>query len=69
MIVITRNKLQNDVRPSFQKEWENKNYIRDRIDAYPTMEEQLDMQYHDQVNGTTKWKDAIAKIKADNPKT
>ena len=25
MIVITRNKLQNDVRPPFQKEWENKN--------------------------------------------
>lgn len=54
---------------TLRKEWENKNYIRDRIDAYPTMEEQLDMQYHDQVNGTTKWKDAIAKIKADNPKT
>jgi len=26
------------------------------------------MQYHDEVNGTTTWKDAIAKVKADNPK-
>ena len=29
---------------------------------------QLDMMYHDQVNGTTTWKDAIAKVKSDNPK-
>jgi len=36
--------------------------------AYPSIQEQLDMQYHDQVNGTTTWKDAIAKVKADNPK-
>ena len=54
---------------TLKKEWEDKNYIRDRIVAYPSAGEQLDMQYHDQVNGTTKWKDAIAKIKADNPKT
>jgi hypothetical protein len=26
------------------------------------------MQYWDNVNGTTTWKDAIAKVKADNPK-
>jgi len=26
------------------------------------------MQYWDSVNGTTNWKDAIAKIKSDNPK-
>ena len=36
--------------------------------AYPSLKEQLDLQYWDQVNGTTKWKDAIAKIKSDNPK-
>jgi len=27
------------------------------------------MQYHDEINGTTTWKDAIAKVKTDNPKT
>jgi len=32
------------------------------------MIEQLNMQYHDQINGTTTWKDAITKVKADNPK-
>jgi len=26
------------------------------------------MQYWDNVNGTTTWEDAIAKVKADNPK-
>ena len=43
-------------------------HIEPRIREYPTIQEQLDMQYHDEVNGTTTWKDAIAKVKADNPK-
>ena len=36
--------------------------------AYPSWEDQLDMQYHDLVDGTTTWEDAIAKVKEDNPK-
>ena len=36
--------------------------------VYPSWQEQMDMQYWDNVNGTTTWKDAIAKVKADNPK-
>ncbi len=39
---------------------------RDRV--YPSIQEQLDMQYWDSVNGTTTWKDAVAKVKSDNPK-
>jgi len=39
-----------------------------RQDAYLSWQEQMDMQYWDQVNGTTTWKDAIAKVKSDNPK-
>ena len=39
-----------------------------RAAAYPSLQEQMDMQYWDSVNGTTTWKDAIAKVKADNPK-
>ena len=34
---------------------------------YPKLEEQLDMQYWDNVNGTTIWKDKIAEIKTANP--
>ena len=44
-------------------------YVRKRQEAYPGVWEQLDMIYWDQVNGTTKFKDAIAKVKADNPKS
>lgn len=36
---------------------------------YPEIHEQLDMQYWDSVNGTTIWKDVIAKVKSDNPKS
>ena len=44
-------------------------YQRDRATAYPSIQEQLDMQYWDKVNGTTNWEDAIAKVKSDNPKS
>ena len=42
-------------------------YQRDRV--YPSIGEQLDMQYKDLLNGTTTWKDAVAKVKSDNPKS
>ena len=49
--------------------WVNPNqYKDDRASAYPSIQEQLDMQYWDSVNGTTTWADAIAKVKADYPK-
>ena len=43
-------------------------YQRDREIQYPSIQEQLDMQYWDKVNSTTTWQDAIAKVKSDNPK-
>lgn len=49
-------------------EWIANQYQRDRALQYPSIQDQLDMQYWDQVNGTTTWKDAVAKVKADNPK-
>ena len=52
-----------------QADYDSKQYQRDRAVAYPSIQDQLDMQYWDQVNGTTTWKDAVAKVKADNPKT
>ena len=50
-----------------QAEYDANQYQRDRV--YPSIQEQLDMQYWDKVNGTTNWEDAIAKVKLDNPKT
>ena len=46
----------------------NNGYKRARQEAYPSIPEQLDMQYWDGVNGTTTWADAIAQVKADHPK-
>ena len=43
-------------------------YARDRALAFPSIGDQLDMQYHDLLDGTTTWKDAVAKVKSDNPK-
>jgi len=43
-------------------------YARDRRASYPSIQEQLDMQYWDSVNGTTTWKDAIEAVKTEHPK-
>ena len=43
-------------------------YKNDRVMEYPEIADQLDMLYWDQVNGTTLFKDAITKVKAENPK-
>jgi len=51
-----------------QAEYDSKQYQRDRAIAYPSLQDQADMQYWDAVNGTTTWQDAIAKVKADYPK-
>ena len=55
---------------ALQSAWDAEfdSYKSKRRAAFPSLEEQLDMQYWDAVNGTTTWKDAIAKVKSDNPK-
>ena len=53
---------------STMEEYDAQEYARNRATAYPSIGDQLDMQYHDQIDGTTTWKDAVAKVKADNPK-
>ena len=44
-------------------------YATLRSQEYPSHEEQFDMQYHDQVDGTTTWKDTIQAVKDKYPKT
>ena len=43
-------------------------YKTARQEAYGSIQDQLDMQYWDGVNGTTTWADHIAQVKSDNPK-
>ena len=56
----------NVKKAELQAEYDANQYQRDR--QYPSIGDQLDMQYHDLLDGTTTWKDAVAKVKSDNPK-
>lgn len=51
-----------------QAEYEANQYQRDRAKEYPSIQEQLDMQYWDKINGTNNWQDAINAVKAKYPK-
>jgi hypothetical protein len=51
-----------------QTAYDAKEYQRDRAKVYPEIGDQLDMIYHDQVDSTTTFKDAIKAIKDANPK-
>jgi hypothetical protein len=69
--IVAKDNSGNDVSIDWTQvnAWTNPDqYKIDREVAYPSIQEQLDMQYWDNVNGTTTWKDAIAKVKSDNPK-
>lgn len=43
-------------------------YMRLREAEYPPLAEQMDMMYHDQVNGTNHWFELIESIKLKYPK-
>ena len=66
-VTIDETKVAEEIK-KLQAEYEANKYQRDRADAYPSIQEQLDMQYWDAVNGTKKWQEAIAKVKTDKPK-
>jgi len=47
---------------------ERQNAVRaTRRNAYGDLGSQLDMQYHDSIDGTTTWKDHVASVKTANP--
>ncbi len=49
--------------------WKDPNeYQYKRENEYPRIQDQLDMQYHDLLNNTTTWKDAIKAVKDKYPK-
>ena len=66
--VKTSNTEKDKKVAALQAEYDALQYQRDRATSFPSIGDQLDMQYHDELNGTTTWKDAVAKVKADNPK-
>ena len=51
-----------------QAEHDSKAYARARAEAYAPIGDQLDMQYHDSVNGSRTWLDHIEAVKEAHPK-
>jgi len=49
-------------------EAERNHYTTKRKAEYPSWQDQLDMQYHDLVDDTTTWEDAIQAVKDAHPK-
>jgi hypothetical protein len=49
-------------------EYNSNQYQRDRAKEYPSIQEQLDLQYWDKINNTNKWEEAINAVKQKYPK-
>ena len=65
--IPTQKECEDEIK-RLEEEDKKTQYQRDRAVAYPSIQEQLDMQYWDAVNGTKKWQEAVAKVKTDHPK-
>ena len=50
-----------------QKKKDDSMYMRSRQNEYPSIVDQLDMLYKDQINNTTLWRDLISNIKMKYP--
>ena len=66
-VTVEQSKI-DAARATIDSDYAKVKYKDDRLAAYPSIQDQLDMQYWDKKNGTTTWVDAIAKVKSDNPK-
>ena len=66
--IIEREQRQLISRTKKDTEYNFKQYQRDRAKDYPSIQEQLDMQYWDKINGTNKWQQAINAVKQKYPK-
>ena len=63
----TQEFLESELQ-KMQDEFDAQDYARDRAKAYPSLRDQMDMQYHDAVDGTTTWQDAVQAVKDAHPK-
>ena len=60
----TEKEIETEIK-RFQAEYENKQYQRDRAIEYPSIQDQLDVLYHQGYDG---WKAEIDKVKNKYPK-
>ncbi len=56
--------LREATKEDLEPDWKE-----NRMEAYGSMDKQLEMQYDDLINGTTTWKDHVASVKKRFPKT
>tara|TARA_R110002049_G_scaffold295392_1_gene482751 strand:+ start:1588 stop:1872 length:285 start_codon:yes stop_codon:yes gene_type:complete len=66
-VAITQSLVDDEVA-RLQAEHDSKAYARARANAYASIGDQLDMQYHDSVNGSRTWLDHIEAVKEAHPK-
>ena len=66
--VVLDQSLINTETARLQTDHDSKAYARARADAYASIGDQLDMQYHDSVNGSRTWLDHIEAVKEAHPK-
>ena len=67
---ISFNEADVDARfAELQVEYDVQEYARNREVEYPSLKEQQDMQFHDAIDGTTTWQDAIQAVKNKYPKS
>ena len=59
-VEIEQSKV-DEARATLDAEYSALEYSRNRAKQYASLQDQMDMQYWDSVNGTTTWKDHIAK--------
>tara|TARA_R110000824_G_scaffold57066_1_gene155557 strand:+ start:545 stop:898 length:354 start_codon:yes stop_codon:yes gene_type:complete len=64
----TRKQKEDAHEKEKKDRYDNASYSVKRQRSYSGIGDQLDMQYKDLINGTTTWKDHVAKVKSDNPK-
>ena len=69
--IIAKDQNENEVTINWTQvnAWTDpEQYKIDRVNEYPSIQDQLDMQYWDKINGTNNWQDAINAVKAQYPK-
>lgn len=66
-VAITQSLVDAEVA-RLQADHDSKAYARARANAYASIGDQLDMQYHDSVNGSRTWLDHIESVKDAHPK-
>jgi len=66
-VAITQS-LVDDEAARLKAEYNSQAYARARAEAYPSWQEQMDMMYHDQTEGSRTWLDAVEAVKEAHPK-